>query len=60
MHSESIKYTIFISEFGKFEYLAMPMGLKNAWSTFQRMMDKVLEILVGEICFVYLDDIIIS
>ena len=59
MHPESIKYTTFISEFGKFEYLAMPMGLKNAGSTFQRMMDKVLEGLVGEICFVYLDDIII-
>ena len=59
MHPESIKYTTFISEFGKFEYLAMPIGLKNAGSTFQRMMDKVLEGLVGEICFVYLDDIII-
>ena len=41
MHPESIKYTTFISEFGKFEYLAMPMDLKNAGSTFQRMMDKV-------------------
>ena len=59
MHPESIKYTTFISEFGKFEYLAMPMGLKNAGSTFQRMMDKVLEGLIGETCFVYLDDIII-
>ena len=59
MHSYSIKYTTFISEFGKFEYLAMPMGLKNAGSTLQRMMDKVLEGLIGEICFVYLDGIII-
>ena len=59
MHPDSIKFTTFISEFGKHEYLAMPMGLKNAGSTFQRMMDKVLEDLIGKICFVYLDDIII-
>ena len=59
MNPDSIKYTTFISEFGKFESLAMPMGLKNAGSTFQRMMDKVLEGLKGETCFVYLDDIII-
>ena len=41
MHPNSIKYPTFISEFGKHEYLAMPMGLKNAGSTFQRMMGKV-------------------
>ena len=59
MHPNSNKYTTFISKFGKHEYLAMPMGLKNAGSTFQRMMDKVLEGLIGEICFVCLDDITI-
>ena len=34
MHHDSIKYTTFISEFCKQEYLAMPIGLKNAGSTF--------------------------
>ena len=59
MHKDSIIFTTFISEFGKHEYLAMPMGLKNAGSTFQRMMDKVLEGLIREMCVVYLDDIVI-
>ena len=59
MHKDSIIFTTLISEFGKHEYLAMPMGLKNAGSEFQRMIDKLLEGLIGEICFVYLDNIII-
>ena len=59
MYPNSLKYTTFISEFGTHEYLAMPMGLRNAWSIFQRMMDKVLDGLIGEICYVYHDDIIV-
>ena len=59
MHPYSIKYTTFTSEFGKHENLAMPMDLRNAGSNFKRMMDKVLYGLIGEICFVYHDDIIV-
>ena len=37
----------------------MPFGLKNARAMFQCMMNTTLRGLVGNNCFVYLDDIII-
>lgn len=36
----------------------MPFGLCNAPSTFERLIDAVLEGLLGEGCLVYLDDIV--
>lgn len=44
---------------GHFEFLRMPMGLKNSPSTFQRVMDSVLRGLQNVICIVYLDDILV-
>ena len=37
----------------------MPFGLKNAPATFQRTMDTAFRGLIGKICFVYLDDIVV-
>jgi len=42
MHPESIEYTAFVTPAGQYEFLAMPFGLKNAPSVFQRAVLKTL------------------
>ena len=59
VHEEDRHKTAFTTPFGLFEYVRMPFGLCNAPATFQRLMDQVLEGLIGKICLVYLDDIIV-
>ncbi|KAL0818955.1 hypothetical protein ABMA28_008252 [Loxostege sticticalis] len=44
---------------GHFQFNRMPFGLKNAPSTFQKLMNTCLSGLQGSRCFVYLDDIVI-
>jgi len=39
----------------------MPFGLRNAWATYQRMMNKVYDKkLLGDILEVYMDDMIVK
>jgi hypothetical protein len=58
MHPADILKTAIITPFGLFEFLRLTFGLRNAASTFQRLMDWVLAGLA--FAFVYLDDIIIA
>lgn len=56
---KDIEKTAFSVNNGKYEFVRMPFGLKNAPGIFQRVMDDVLREFIGKICHIYIDDIII-
>lgn len=58
VHPRDIGKTAITTPFGLYEFLRMPFGLRNAGQTFQRMMDSILQDLVG--VFVYMDDVLIA
>ncbi|RDX96070.1 Retrovirus-related Pol polyprotein from transposon 17.6, partial [Mucuna pruriens] len=52
--------TAFITEEGAFCYKVMPFGLKNAGATYQRLMDKVFQEIIGVDMEVYVDDMVVK
>lgn len=59
MKDSDIPKTAFSTLNGKYEFLRLPFGLKNAPAIFQRMIDDVLREHIGKVCYVYIDDIIV-
>ena len=59
MDDDSKKYTAFSTNEGHFHFNRMAFGIKNVPAIFQRMMDTALRGLIGKVCIVNLDDIVI-
>jgi len=59
VHPDDIYLTTMATPFGLYEWLAMPMGLKNSFPIHQHRMVAALRHLIGKICHVYLNDIMI-
>jgi hypothetical protein len=59
MDDSSKEKTAFIVDNNLYEWNRLSFGLTNAPGTFQRLMNYVLRSVIGKICLVYLDDIIV-
>ena len=56
-HKERTAFTV--GPLGFYEYVRMPFGLANAPATYQRLMEDCFSGLNLDVCFIYLDDVII-
>ena len=52
--------TAFVTPVGNYHYKVMPFSLKNAGSTYQRMMTRMLELQFGKNIEVYIDDMVVK
>ena len=52
--------TTFVTSIGNYHYKVMPFGLKNAGSSYQRMMTKMFESQLGRSIEVYIDDMVVK
>ena len=52
--------TVFVTPIGIYHYKVMPFGLKNVGSTYQRMMMRMFESLLGKNIEIYVDDMVVK
>ncbi|XP_043212819.1 uncharacterized protein LOC122376896 [Amphibalanus amphitrite] len=57
MSPQDVEKTAVTTPFGAYEYVFMPLGLRNSGATFQRVMDQLFRQV--SCVFVYLDDVLI-
>ena len=56
---DSKKYTAFSVNFKKYQFTKLPFGYTNSPSVFQSVMCQALNNIIGKLCFVFIDDILI-
>jgi len=59
MHPDHVHLTVVNTPLGLYEWLVMPMGLKNAPAIHQWWVTAALRELIGKFCHIYLNDIVI-
>ena len=52
--------TAFVTPIGNYYYKVMPFGLKNARSTYQRIMTRMFKSLLGKNIKIYIDDMVVK
>jgi len=60
MHPKDKENTTFMTVDANYYYEIMSFGLKNAGETYQRLMDKIFQGLIGQCIEVYVDDIVVK
>ena len=60
MHPPDAEKTSFITAHGLYYYNVMPFGLKNVGATYQRLVTKMFQPLIGSTMEVYIDDMLVK
>jgi Reverse transcriptase (RNA-dependent DNA polymerase) len=59
VHPDDVHLTAMMTLLGLYEWLVMPMGLRNSPPIHQHRMTAALRKYIGKICHIYLDDKVI-